>query len=346
MSKSPHTNPTQWTALERQAAASAHSKEIKDKDALIAKYEERLADATEELNTLLAVKKSKPALLTITATSPAEGEATAFAIGSDWHSEERVRPETVNGLNAFDLAIAEQRIQRFFTRIVRLTEIERNGTKIDNLVLGLLGDLMTGYIHEELQESNSLSPVQTIIWLRDRILTGLQYLRTNGKFKRIIVPCCYGNHGRTTKKPRHATGAANSYEWLLYRILAKDAELLGMNDVEWNIATSYHTYLDVYGKTIRVHHGDSIRYEGGIGGLTIPLEKAIASWNKAKVADLDIFGHWHTQQQNPKWVSNGSLIGFNAFALNIKAPFEPPQQTYFLFDSKRGRTATSPIFLE
>jgi len=74
--------------------------------------------------------------------------------------------------------------------------------------------------------------------------------------------------------------------------------------------------------------------------------KAIASWNKSPLkADLDIFGHWHTQMQNPKWVANGSLIGYNAYALSIKASFEPPQQTYFLFDRNRGRTITAPIML-
>jgi hypothetical protein len=339
-------NQTKWGALERQTTAAAYRKEIKEQVALTAQYADRLKALEEQLISVLAVKQSAPELTPIVSTSGKDGEATAFAIASDWHAEERVRADSVNQLNEFSLAIAEKRIERFFQRIVRLTEIERNGTKIENLVLGLLGDLMTGYIHEELQESNGLSPVQAIVWLRDRILSGLEYLRKNGGFKRIVIVCAYGNHGRTTKKPRHATGAANSYEWLLYQVLAKDAEMAGMTDIEWNIASSYHTYLSVYGRNIRLHHGDSLRYEGGIGGLTIPVEKAIASWNKARVADLDIFGHWHTQQQNPKWVSNGSLIGFNAFSISIKAPFEPPQQTYFLFDSKRGRTATSPIFVE
>ena len=103
--------------------------------------------------------------------------------------------------------------------------------------------------------------------------------------------------------------------------------------------------MKLYGKVIRFHHGDNIKFQGGIGGLTIPVEKAIANWNRATPADLDVFGHWHQCQQNPKWCSNGSLIGYNAYALSIKAQFEPPQQTYFLFDHKRGRTITAPIIL-
>jgi hypothetical protein len=116
--------------------------------------------------------------------------------------------------------------------------------------------------------------------------------------------------------------------------------------VEWQIGESYHNIVELYGKTLRFHHGDGLKYQGGIGGLTVPVEKAIASWNKSPIkADLDCFGHWHSQMQNPKFCANGSLIGFNAYAIAIKAAFEPPQQTFFLFDKQRGRTVTTPITL-
>jgi hypothetical protein len=102
--------------------------------------------------------------------------------------------------------------------------------------------------------------------------------------------------------------------------------------------------MTVFDKRIRFHHGDGLKYQGGVGGLTIPVEKAISAWNKSPArADLDIFGHWHTAQQSRAWVSNGSLIGYNAYAVSIKASFEPPAQTYFLLDKKRGRTMTTPI---
>jgi len=331
---------TNWGEVQRNESARAHAEAIRAKDALIKQYSKELQERLGQLDLLLALKKQRANPPVLVSTVPGRSEAVAFAVASDWHCEETVRADSVNGLNEFDLAIAEVRIQKFFNSIVRLTEIERAGTQIDTLVLALLGDLITGYIHEELQETNGLSPVEAILWVMERVISGIRYLQAAGEFKRIIVPCCYGNHGRTTKKPRHATGAANSFEWLLYHMLAK-----ALPELEWHIATGYHVYIEVFGKKIRLHHGDAIRYEGGIGGLTIPLEKAIAAWNKAMVADLDIHGHWHTQMQTPKVVSNGSLIGYNAFSLQIKAPFEPPQQTYFLLDSKRGRTVTAPITL-
>lgn len=334
------TKKTDWANLQRSAVDRAHQEEVRELQKSLERHEEAIKALNDQLDVALSVNATRRKIVNPVLAKSPHNEATAVAIASDWHVEETVRPESVNGLNEFNLQIAEQRVGKFFDGILKLTEIERHGVDVRNLVLILGGDLMTGYIHEELQESNSLSPVQTIIWLRDRIIAGIERLRKEGNFGRIIVPCCYGNHGRTTRKPRHATGAANSYEWLLYQVLAKDCP-----DVEWHVAESYHTYLPVYGKMLRIHHGDAIRYEGGIGGLTIPLEKAIAAWNKAKVADIDLFGHWHAQQQNPKWCSNGSLIGYNAFSVAIKAPYEPPQQTYFLLDEKRGRTGTWPIFV-
>jgi hypothetical protein len=37
------------------------------------------------------------------------------------------------------------------------------------------------------------------------------------------------------------------------------------------------------------------------------------------------------------------MIGFNTYALSIKADYERPKQTLLLLDKKRGRTCTWPI---
>jgi len=47
-----------------------------------------------------------------------------------------------------------------------------------------------------------------------------------------------------------------------------------------------------------------------------------------------------------RFVVNGSLIGYNAFALSIKAEYEPPSQAFFLIDKKRFRSVTIPILFD
>lgn len=331
---------TDWGKSLHEITQRKHERTVAEHDAERKRLLTIIEEQSAQVEAALGIAKGKPTVSTIKPDKSMDAEATAFAIASDWHVEETVDPKTVNGLNEFTLTIAQKRIRAFFANVVKLTEIQRKGAKIDRLVLHLGGDLMTGYIHEELQESNGLSPTETVLWLQDEITTGVHFLSSH--FSEIIIPCNYGNHGRTTRKPRHATGAKNSYEWMLYHVLAKSLK----DKAAFHISDGYHLLLDVYDKTVRLHHGDGLQYQGGIGGLTIPVEKAIAAWNKGIRADLDIFGHWHQSQQNPKWICNGSLIGYNAYSVAIKAPYESPSQTYFLMDKQRGRTITAPIFLD
>ena len=46
------------------------------------------------------------------------------------------------------------------------------------------------------------------------------------------------------------------------------------------------------------------------------------------------------------FVSNGSLIGYNEYALSIKAKYEPPQQAFFLIDAERGKRHSTPIWVD
>jgi hypothetical protein len=331
---------TDWNKTVHEVAARRHARTVGEKDKEMKRLIGIIEEQEKQVEVALALADAQATLSKVPKIkSGPGGSAVAFAIASDWHVEETVDPRNVNGLNAYDLDIARDRVRQFFQKVVRITEIQRAGTKIDTLVLALLGDLMTGYIHEELRETNGLSPTETVLWLQDEIASGLALLEKH--YERIIIPCSFGNHGRNTFKPRHATGAKNSYEWMLYHILAKN-----FPQYEWRIADGYHNYLEVDGRVVRFHHGDDLKYQGGVGGLTIPVEKAIAQWNRAIKADLDVFGHWHQSQQNPKWISNASLIGHNAYAIAIKAGFEPPSQTFFLMDAKRGRTVTAPIYLD
>ena len=82
-------------------------------------------------------------------------------------------------------------------------------------------------------------------------------------------------------------------------------------------------------------------------GITIPVNKAIAGWNKAHTVDLDVFGHYHQRFDGGSFICNGSLIGYNAYAVSIKAGYEPPSQTCFLINRQfQAKTAVMPIFVE
>lgn len=270
-----------------------------------------------------------------------DSEAVAFAIASDWHIEETVRPETVDNLNSYSVAIAEKRIEQFFQNTLKLVRKEQKATKIDTLVLALLGDFISGNIHDELLENCSLRPADAIVHVEKLILAGIKYLLQHSELK-LVIPCHVGNHTRMTKKVHISTETGNSLETIMYYQLKN--YFAGNPRVEIIIAPGYLSYHKVYDFNVCFQHGHAVRFQGGVGGLTIPLNKAIAQWEKARHADLYVLGHWHTRTDGGNAIVNGSLIGYNAFAQFIKASYEKPSQVFFLVDKKRGcKTVVCPI---
>lgn len=263
------------------------------------------------------------------------GTATAVLIVNDWHAEETVDPATINGLNEYNLEISDNRVQRTWYAGLELLESSRRMSNVKDLVLAVIGDMITGHIHEELAEENSLSPLQASRWVLKRLRGGIDFLLENSGCETITVVTNFGNHGRTTKKPRIATAAKHSYEQAMYLNLSDLYE--GNPRVAFKIEDGYHNWLDIQGKQVRFHHGDWIKYYGGVGGISIPVNKAINEWNKAKRADYDFFGHWHQHEKHRNWTACNCLIGYNAYALSIKAEYSEPSQTLAIFDRDRPK---------
>lgn len=301
----------------------------------------RIIELEKELEIALALKDIETHYK-IEPDKDVKSQATAVMVASDWHCEETVKESQVNGLNEFNERICRQRIARFFRHGLKLVKKEQEATKIKNLVLALEGDFISGEIHEELLEGNRLLPAFAIIEAQEHLMSGINYLLENSDLN-LVIPCSCGNHSRFTQKLRISTEAGNSLERIMYYSLAQ--KYVGNKRVKFVITNGYHTYVKVYDFVLRFHHGHHIRYAGGIGGLTIPMNKAIAQWNKGRVAYMDIAAHFHQLFDGGNFIVNGSLIGYNAFALSIKASPERPQQAFFIIDRRFGKTVTCPIIL-
>lgn len=276
--------------------------------------------------------------------SDGRSEATAVIVASDWHYEETVHSENVNGMNEYNTDIAKVRAELFFVNAVKLIKIFKKESEINTLVLAFLGDLINGQLREEAMENNSLQPVDACIEVSKVIIAGIKYILANTDLK-LVIPCHSGNHGRTTKTVHISTEAGNSHEYGMYHGVASAFE--GNTRVQFIIPRSYHSFIDINGYVIRFQHGHAMKYAGGVGGIYISVNKAIAQWNKVRHADLDVFGHFHQLRDGGNFICNGSLIGWNEFANFIKADFEKPKQAFFLIDHKRKvKSVTAPIFLE
>lgn len=272
-------------------------------------------------------------------------EAIALACASDWHIEEEVKPEQVAGRNRYNLEISERRMERFFEAVRYAIGFNRQIFKIRDLVLWLGGDIITNYLREEDVEANLLAPPRAIAFAVASIAAGIRFLLADGELERIVVPCNDGNHGRLDGKGKikHRTRTDNSLEWLMYTMLAR--EFAGEPRVQFQIAAGEILYYEIYGRTVRFLHGDIVHYAGGIGGVTIPLYKAVGRWDTVRRADLTVLGHFHQLTSLSDLIINGSLIGYSPYSVTIGARFEPPAQAFTILDPMRFKSVAMPLWV-
>lgn len=339
------TEETDRATLELRRLEAKHE----NKDATIKNLAEKVLLLEKEKNALIRLSDPTPQSIDIRSMTPkGQSESAAVAVWSDHHIEEEVKPGQVSNKNTFNLEIAKRRFDNLVSGTIAWFNIESRKTTIKTFVLALLGDFISGSIHEDLAESNLLPPVEAIYLAQGYLIGGIQaLLRTLPKDVKILVVCHGGNHGRMTKDQRISTEIGNSLEQYMY-MTVRDY-FANESRLTFQIASGYHSFVRFFegAYEIRFHHGHQINYGGGIGGITIPVNKAIGQWNKAHAVNLDVFGHFHTRFDGGNFICNGSLIGYNAYAVSIKASYEKPSQTFFLVNREYGeKTMVSPIFVD
>lgn len=192
-------------------------------------------------------------------------EATAKVIWSDWHVDEIVDPKKVNGLNRYNPEVARKRSQLCAVNTLKLVNKERRDIAIKNLVLHLGGDFIGGWIHEELKQTNSMSPIEAAIFAAELLIDAISHLVNNGKFDRIVIITSFGNHGRFTDKMQIGNQAETNFEKIIYYIVKRHFG----DAIEFVEDDSTITYYKIYDLMGRFFHGHQIKYGGGIGGSAL-----------------------------------------------------------------------------
>ena len=303
--------------------------ELNKKDMMLSQYAE-LANCAKDVD--------------ITTKHPKKREVVPVIVASDWHIEETVDSAITNGLNAYNSAIAEDSIKQFFNNSIYLVNnLAKKESKVNTIVLALLGDIINGVLRAEDLENNSETPIDAMYRARAFIYSGIKKLVEDTKCN-IKVVCCVGNHGRLTEKIHFSNQVHHSLEFLMYKTLQMDFK--DNSSIEFIIAEGPYKIISIFNMRVRFQHGHTFKYHGGIGGLGVPVLRKIAQLNNIEHADLDVLGHFHSSQTFGRAIINGSLVGSNGYSMSLGLPHEPPQQTFFLIDSKYGRTVVTPIFID
>lgn len=328
----------------------AYEERQKQKDKLQTKQQrDALLEENDQLKAEIEeLKKFRkpPEIIVYEKAAWLRSDAVACAVASDWHIEEPVESDTVHGLNEYNLDIAKSRAEYFFKNFLRLAEIMAKDTKITTLYLAGLGDFFSGWIHPELMANGLLAPGDAARFCKGLWFSGIDYLLKESSFilEGDFVP---GNHGRMTQQMHFGNPTGTSLESVMYDSIVD--RYYDNPRVQFNVSKQAMVYRRFFEKfNMRLIHGYEVKYGGGVGGLTIPLRKALAQWNNPIRADLTVLGHFHQFFDGGDFLVNGSLIGYNLFAQAIKASYEEAKQAFFLVHARGGgeKSITAPIWLD
>lgn len=263
---------------------------------------------------------------------------------SDLHWGEVVRAEEIGGVNSYDLATARRRLQTVIEKTIVLLRDHVRGD-YPGLVLALGGDLISGCIHDELEQTNDGTVIEQLIDLFEHMGAAIRALLD--EFGRLYIACVPGNHGRQNRKWQAKRKTALSYEWLLYQFLMRT--FADDDRISWNVPSGPDADWEMCGTRYRLTHGDSFKGGDGIIGPIGPVTRGTLKRGQMAAAmgqpfDILCMGHWHTLRWGQRWIMNGSLIGFNEFAMSFNADPEPPQQALWLTAPGKGVTIQMPVF--
>ena len=324
---------------------NAEIKSLKKKLEQAVKDYETLSDAYDIALNL----KSSPAndcLPVIPKNEKLKQEATAIIQISDGHFGKIVVPSTVNGLNEYNPEIAKRRMAVCAENTIKLIKKERQDIAIDNLVIILGGDFLeNSQLHSHSEMITSMSPMEETLFARDILRNYIKSVLDSAKFKKVVVVCTRGNHSRITHKMNASVDYKMNYETILYNVLKEDFK--SEKNVEWSIPDSEIAEVDVYGFTLRAIHGHQVKFQGGVGGLTIPLNKYIMRMDQISKASFNFVHHYHNlSYPTNNTTVNGSIVGYDPYALSIGCSYQPPMQSFQLLDANRGITIKAPIFCD
>jgi transposase-like protein len=334
----PPEDPTIDDAIEETRAQRAARVAAKQLKAAVDRIETLSATVSR-----LSAPSQPPAFSIVKHLGSDKRKAWGLSVLSDIHAGAHVVPSASVCFNRYDPEICRYRLDRYFESIPWLINDEHS-FDVHGHCLAALGDLIDGHLHDD-QTETSEAPLVTVDWLEPFLWGRLESLATElGPYRELRILWVPGNHGRDTLKPRAATYCQHSHEWAMGQRLAR--HFATHATIRVHAPTARDVYTTIWGRDLHGTHGDTVSYQGGVGGITIPLRKAYAMWQMLHPSSLHLTGHFHTMLDLGDGLANGSGIGYNDFARKCNARPEPAQQIFCLLDEKRGKTKVSPIWMQ
>lgn len=269
-------------------------------------------------------------------------------ICSDLHAGEVVSLRETNGVNEYNMAIAEERLQKYFDKLIMLCKHHHSGN-YPGIVLNLLGDNVSGGIHDELRKTDEEEVIPCVLKARDWLVEGIR--RLADEFGRVYIPTACGNHGRLTHRPEFKKYNQKNWDYLIANMLAR--EFADDKRVQIDIRPSNDVHYQVYNTRYLACHGDMLGVKGGDGiiGSIGPIMRGEVKQSGQSSAmglafDKLVIGHWHQRLWLPRAIVNNALKGFDEFAMKgLGAKPDRPTQALWFEHPAHGMTAHWDIYV-
>jgi len=356
----------------------AHAKLIKniEKYKGEAKYWKKLAESAlkqEAKKELLidAVKKFTPSYKSVqkykirkpkTKVRAASAQSMVAPL-SDTHIGDNVEADEMVGLNSYNIDIFNKRLHGWATQVLTLAELRRNSVEIDELVIPMLGDMISGDIHMELALTNNDHNMGQMIRGANLIAQALMFLAPH--FDKVRVPCVVGNHGRMTRKPPMKNKYMD-WDYMLYQWVSVFCQ--NQKNIEFHIPKTFMTTINVCNRNILLAHGDFIN--GGGSGTSINRGvsnmRNVLSFRKGLKEEINniqdnslesvpdnydsaLLGHFHRIDEIDIGTGAvhicGCMKGGDEFAMQRVQAINKPRQLVLYYHPKYGEIGKEIIYL-
>lgn len=268
---------------------------------------------------------------------------------SDLHWGEVVFPAQIFNSNHYDLETARLRLRNVVEKAAGILHTYMAPNKFPGIVVVLGGDMVTGDIHDDLKVTNEKEIMPTVLDCADHLAAALRYLAE--QFGSVHVVGVPGNHGRNTIKPRSKFYAETNFDWLIYQLLER---YLADEPITFNCPAARDVTFEVAGRRYRLTHGDQFRGGDGIIGPLGPISRgdmrkrnaAMGMPGQPELYDTLLCGHFHRLIMLPKLIVNGSLKGYDEYAMQNNFEFDPPQQALWITHPRYGQNYYIPIIAD
>ena len=264
-------------------------------------------------------------------------QKTIVAFVTDWHIGATVHG--VNG-NDYNLDIAKARMKEYTETLLK--QIKRKNPERVVILHG--GDFVEAVDHRNINQAfdAQLNATEQLSEATRMFIELIDAVVTTGT--KVTVGLVGGNHDRFTSNKKEAIYNDN----LAYNVLdiVKLMQEMGhwdsnQLDIIDNSHDVYSLELPIYGKTIRLVHGDFLKRG----------DYKIASQIKDHPINMLLYGHLHSfkvvqEDINQLSIMAGSLQGNNSYSKQLGTPDSRANQLILTFDEWEQVPLIQPVFFE